>query len=82
MGNDNREPKPPAPHLDERTTMRLIVTMADTTWRMFVPTGILVWPGLWADTTFQTKPWLTLLSIPLGLAISILLIKQQLRNTP
>lgn len=63
---------------DDPATMVLLLTMADTTWRMFVPSIILVPGGIWADLHIGTKPWLTLLAAALGLGIGILLIKRQL----
>lgn len=53
--------------------------MADTTWRMFVPAVIFVGLGLWADLSWGTKPWLTVLGAVIGLAAGIMLIRQQLR---
>jgi len=58
----------------------LLLTMADTTWRMVTPTAILATIAVIADLKFGTKPWLTLASLPLGLGISVLLIKRQLGN--
>jgi F0F1-type ATP synthase assembly protein I len=58
--------------------MRLIWSMADTTWRMFTPPVLLVPGGIWADLKFHTKPWLTILSTVMGLALAILLVKKQL----
>ena len=58
----------------------LLGTMADTTWRMFVPTigGLLL--GFWADASWGTRPWLTILGLILGTAITALLIRKQLRS--
>lgn len=58
----------------------LLLTLADTTWRMLVPTGVLALGGVWADLNWGTKPWLTMLAVPLGLGISVLLIRRQLRR--
>ncbi len=65
---------------ERQTVMTLLLTMADTTWRMFIPSIAIIGSALWADLEFQTKPWLTLLSVPLGLGVSILLVRQQLRG--
>lgn len=62
----------------EDSVMRLLWSMADTTWRMFTPPALLVPAGIWADLKFQTKPWLTLLCAVVGLWLSILLVKKQL----
>jgi hypothetical protein len=63
---------------DPDGALQLILSMADTTWRMFTPPAILVPAGIFADLKFHTKPWLTVLSVPLGLGLSALLIKRQL----
>ena len=63
----------------ERAALRLLLTMADTTWRMVVPTGVLAALAVLADLRWHTKPWLTLASLPVGLGVSVLLIRQQLR---
>lgn len=55
-------------------------TVGDTTWRLFVPTigGTLL--GLWADKSWNTTPWLTILGIILGSAIAIALVRAQLKK--
>jgi len=56
----------------------LITSMADTTWRMFVPTVGLLLVGNALDERFDTKPWLLLAGVAIGGCISALLIKRQL----
>ncbi len=56
----------------------LITSMADTTWRMFVPTVGLLLVGNALDERFSTKPWLLLVGVAVGGCISALLIKRQL----
>lgn len=56
----------------------LLVTLADTTWRMIVPTLGLAIVGLWADLRFGTGPWLTIVGTVTGLAFAVLLVKRQL----
>lgn len=65
---------------NEASTFELLVSMADTTWRMFTPPAIFVAGGIWADLKFGTKPWLTALATVIGLAFSVLLVRQQLRK--
>ena len=60
--------------------LQLIISMADTTWRMFTPPAIFVPAAIWADLHWGTKPWLTIISVPIGLAISVLLVKKQLEK--
>jgi hypothetical protein len=59
----------------------MIRAMADTTWRMFFPPIVLVPAGIWGDLKWQSKPWLTLLSVVIGFGCSILLVRQQMRAT-
>ena len=75
------EPEPERDQAQGRKyALELIVSMADTTWRMFVPPGVLVTAGLWADLHWGTKPWLTIVGLVVGLALSILLVRAQLRG--
>lgn len=59
----------------------LLGTIADTTWRMFVPLIGLTILGVMGDNSFHTKPWCTTLGIVLGAIIATLLVLRQLRNT-
>lgn len=63
-----------------QTVVLLIATMADTTWRLFVPTvgGLLL--GLWADNEFGTRPWLLVSGTLAGILLSILLIYVQIKR--
>ena len=56
----------------------LITSMADTTWRMFVPTIGLLLAGNALDASYGTKPWFLLLGVSVGALISLVLIKQQI----
>lgn len=61
-------------------TATLLLTLADTTWRMLIPTALLAAVGVFMDLKFGTKPWITLASIPVGLMASAGLIRRQLRR--
>lgn len=65
---------------NEASTLALLVSMADTTWRMFTPPALLVAGGIWVDLHYGTKPWMTVLAAGLGLGASILLVRAQLRR--
>jgi len=65
---------------DRSTVVLLLGTIADTTWRMFVPALIGIAGGYWLDTTFGTKPWLFAAGTILGCAIAGLLVNQQLQK--
>lgn len=55
-------------------------TIADTTWRMFVPVigGVLL--GLWLDTLTNSKPLYTFGGLVVGALVAVLLIRHQLRK--
>jgi hypothetical protein len=69
-------PRPPKPS----SVVLLLGTIADTTWRMFVPTITFILLGFWADESWGTQPWLTIAGIIVGTAITSLLIKRQLEE--
>ena len=69
-------PTPP----DKSTVVLLLGSIADTTWRMFVPSIGMTLLGVVADNTFDTKPWLTLLGIALGVAATIVLVRNQFKK--
>jgi len=56
----------------------VLLDMADTTWRMFVPTIGLLLVGRHYDVKFGTKPWLMLAGVAVGALIAALLIRRQL----
>jgi F0F1-type ATP synthase assembly protein I len=58
----------------------MLLDMADTTWRMFVPTIGLLLVGRHFDIQLQTKPWLMLGGVVLGAAIAAMLIRNQFKR--
>ena len=62
----------------DSTPLLLLATIADTTWRMFVPSIGMTLLGVWLDTVFTTKPWLMIIGIIVGFAFAILLVKKQM----
>ena len=56
----------------------LITSMADTTWRMFIPTLGLLLGGNALDDKLHTHPWLMLAGAALGGWIAAVLIKRQI----
>lgn len=56
----------------------VMLTLADTTWRIAVPVIIFAGLGVWGDVRWHTKPWLTLLGTVVGFLLAALLVKQQL----
>jgi len=58
----------------------LLLTMADTTWRMFVPTLAGLFIGLWLDSLTKKAPLFTIILLLLGVAATVGLVFQQMRN--
>lgn len=58
----------------------LITTIADTTWRIFLPTLIGMWTGTLLDGCFKTKIVFTLILLIAGFAMGIVLILRQLKK--
>ena len=65
---------------DRATTVALLMSFADTTWRMFVPSVLFIGGGIYGDLHWGTEPWLTLASVALGLIVSTRLIKDQIKK--
>jgi hypothetical protein len=75
--NDSGDkPVPPT----KSTVVLLLGTIADTTWRMFIPTIGLTIAGVYSDKAFSLKPWLTIAGIILGSTIAGLLVARQLKK--
>lgn len=72
-GDDTRLPP-------KHSTVLLMLTIADTTWRMFVPIVGLMFAGLWLDQQVATKPWLMILGIIAGTTIAIVLVRLQIKR--
>lgn len=58
----------------------LLVTIADTTWRMFIPTIGFTIAGVSLDNILNTKPWLTIVGIIVGVVIAFILVIRQLSS--
>lgn len=71
-------PEPPKPIRSQ--TAILLSTMADTSWRMFVPTIGLLLLGRWLDTWLGTTPIALLIGLGLGVAASIWLITKLIKE--
>lgn len=70
--SDRAQPTPGA--------LYIISTMADTTWRMFLPTIGLMWLGYYLDGQWHTKPLLLLIGAALGGGIAAVLVRLQFRK--
>lgn len=81
MGNFEHVNSDTSGHAQEHSespVLYLITTMADTTWRMFIPTIGLLLVGSYLDDYLHISPWLMLSGFVGGALLSTLLIKRQL----
>lgn len=65
---------------DRDAAITILITMADTTWRIFTPVILCTGLGIWADLSYGTKPWLTFAGVIIGFALAALLIRDQLKR--
>ena len=73
------DPVPPSRE-GKNTITTLMLDMADTTWRMFVPVVGLLLVGRYIDTITGTKPLLMLTGALLGSLVAWALIRRQLKR--
>lgn len=74
--NSDDKPTPPS----RSTVVLLLGTLADTTWRMFVPIIGLCLLGRYIDHLADSMPWGTVIGLLLGCIISVLLVLRQLKK--
>jgi hypothetical protein len=74
--NDRDEHQVP-PKTTSSTVILLLLTMGDTTWRMFVPIIGFMVLGLFADQWLHTKPWIMIIGLILGVGLAAVLVKRQ-----
>lgn len=56
------------------------MTIADTTWRMFVPSIGGTFLGIWLDGEWSTTPWLMFTGIVLGFLVAAFAVWSQYRK--
>jgi positive regulator of sigma E activity len=64
----------------KKSTVLLLLTIADTTWRLFIPIVGFTVGGLIVDKLLTTKPWLMIVAMLLGTALAIWLVQAQLKK--
>ena len=64
----------------KKSTVLLLLTIADTTWRLFIPIIGFTIAGLLIDKLLGTKPWLMIVAILLGAALAIWLVNAQIKK--
>ena len=80
--NDKSDADSKNDNLSKGSALYLLGTIADTTWRMFVPTIGLALVGDILDRQYDTKPWLMLAGAITGTVIAAWLVKRQLAKGP
>lgn len=80
LQSDGTNKAPDAP--GNSGALLLLMSMADTTWRMFVPTLSLIILGDYLDKQIGSKPWLMLVGAVIGGLIASWLVRLQLRRKP
>lgn len=65
---------------DRSTVILLLGTMADTSWRMFIPVIGFTVLGLLADKQLNTVPWIMIGGIVLGMYSAYMLVRRQIKK--
>ncbi len=69
-----------APQVPPTSSTVILLTLADTTWRMFVPSVGFTFAGLWFDTKWHTSPWGLLTGVVVGFILAVMAVKMQLKK--
>lgn len=64
----------------KHSTVLLMLTIADTTWRLFVPLVGSTILGLLADKQLGTKPWVMIIAMVVGAIAAFLLVRIQIKK--
>lgn len=64
----------------DNAALAILVSLADTTWRVALPTVVLSGAGIALDKRFDTMPLLTLIGLVLGLGAAAKLVWDQLQK--
>lgn len=78
--SSDQDDKNPVPKPSKSQVIFMFGTMADTTWRMFIPIIGLALGGVWIDRTYGTKPFITIIGIIVGTAIAAYLVRLQFKK--
>jgi len=78
MGKNRQSVSDGQKNVEIETTRTLLLTIGDTTWRMFVPSVGFTLLGVWLDNQFGSKPLFLAIGVVVGFAGAILLVKKQL----
>lgn len=58
----------------------VLLTIADTTWRMFIPSVGFMLFGIFLDQKFNTTPWIMMVCVLIGFWFACILVKKQLKR--
>lgn len=75
-GNTPKSTKQPP----KSTVILLLLDIANTTWRMFVPTLGGAALGWWVDSSWHVAPWGVVSGLIIGVVACAILIKQQFQD--
>lgn len=73
-------PEESEPQISQNAVLILVGDIADTTWRMFIPTAGLGVIGFYLDSFWGTSPILAIAGVFIGAGLAALLVRQQLRK--
>ena len=66
---------------DSPSAVRILLgDIADTTWRMFVPSVGFTLLGVWLDSLWDTKPWAMTAGLVVGVLGAYLLVAKQIKT--
>ena len=68
------------PPKSSSTVILMALTIADTTWRMFVPTVGFTIGGLLLDKAWHTTPWVMIAGIVVGTLVAVWLVRMQMKK--
>lgn len=71
----NNQKTPPEPN-----STVVFMTIADTTWRMFIPSMGFTALGIWLDSKWHATPWLMFAGIIIGLVVAAFAVRQQYKK--
>lgn len=77
----SKEPEKKSDLPSDKVAIMMLGTLADTTWRLFIPSigGTLL--GLWADKSIDTTPIFTVIGIATGSLLAIWLVYLQIKKS-
>lgn len=64
----------------DKGALKVLGSIADTTWRMFIPTIGFLMIGRYFDNTLSIKPWGMLIGVIVGIWLAYVLVRKQLRD--